>query len=153
MLGITPVTLRRWCEYHAKNLSTSANPRAGKARRLTGRDLEGLKHVRALPAQGLTVAAINEQLQALTFAVVDTDEPSAGDSKEIASTAAQEESPSTQMFVMVVLDLQRRFDAMEQARQEDRRKRIDTVSAMGLGCVGGLLFCAILILLAWLYGG
>jgi len=39
-----------------------ANPPAGQARRFTGRDLEVLKHVKSLRAQGLTVARINNFL-------------------------------------------------------------------------------------------
>jgi DNA-binding transcriptional MerR regulator len=156
MLEITPVTLRRWCEYHAAYLSAGANPPSGKARRFTGRDLEVFKHVRSLRAQGLTVADINEQLSNITFAVVDNSEQSAGDSEELAPTAAQaglQQTPGPIMAPEYFMSIERRFEALEAARQEDRDKRIDTVTAIGLGFASGLLFCAILIGLAWLYGG
>lgn len=133
MLEITPVTLRRWCEYHAEHLSPGANPQAGKARRFTGRDLEVFKHVRSLRALGLTVSDINEQLQALTFAVVDNDEQSAADSSELAPTTAQD-------------SLQRQIDGLQAARR-------DNVTWFALGfLVAGFLFLG-MVLLSWLYGG
>ena len=68
MLEITPVTLRRWCTAHAEFLSSGANPpERGEARRFTGRDIEVLKHIKFLRAQGKTEAKINEQLRTLTF--------------------------------------------------------------------------------------
>ncbi len=154
MLEITPVTLRRWCEYHAEHLSPGANPPAGKARRFTGRDLEVFKHVRSLRAQGLTVSDINEQLQALTFAVVDTDEQSAGDSEEIAPRASQEglqQTPGPIMAPEYFISIERRFEALEAARQEDRRDRFDRLTMLGLGICIGLLFSVGMIVLGWLY--
>ena len=150
MLEITPVTLRRWCEYHAEHLSAGANPPAGKARRFTGRDLEVFKHVRSLRAQGLTVSDINEQLQSLTFAVVDTDEQSAGDSEETRSidlvSASQESLQQAPALLMVVQDLQRQIDGIQQSRR-------DSVTWFALGfLVAGFLFLG-MVLLSWLYGG
>ena len=151
MLAITPVTLRRWCEYHAEHLSDGANPLAGKARRFTGRDLEVFKHVRSLRAQGLTVSDINEQLQSLTFAIVDTDEQSAPnghpDSEELAPLASQEAPQSTQAIIMVVESLRSEVKAIQEAR------RFDAVGLVGLGIVIGLVFATMFIALASLYGG
>ena len=68
MLEITPVTLRRWCAAHAEFLSPGANPpERGEARRFTGRDIEVLKHVKSLRAQGKTEGKINEQLRSTIF--------------------------------------------------------------------------------------
>jgi len=153
MLEITPVTLRRRCEYHAAHLSAGANPPAGKARRFTGRDLEVLKHVRSLRAQGLTVADINEQLAGLTFAVVETDEQTVTNSEELAPHASQEGLQSTQALIMVVESLQSEVNAIKQANQEASRRRFDTVTVLGLGICIGLLFAVGMIVLAWLYGG
>lgn len=124
----------------------------GQARRYTGRDVEVLKHVKALRAQGLTVPVINQQLVGLTFAEIDTEVHNSVDSGEIAPAATQDGPQSMKAFIMVVQDLQRRFDALEQARHDERHNRIDTVTAIGLGLCMGLLFAAILIGLAWLYG-
>ena len=66
-LGITPITLRRWCSYHRQYLSPGANPGEGVTRRFTGRDLEVFKHVRTLRDQGANTEQINEQLKGLTF--------------------------------------------------------------------------------------
>ena len=147
MLEITPVTLRRWCEYHAEHLSAGANPPTGKARRFTGRDLEVFKHVRSLRAQGLTVSDINEQLQSLTFAVVDTDEQPSADSEELAPMASQEAPQSTQAIIMVVESLRSEVKAIQEAR------RFDAVGLVGLGIVIGLVFATMFIALASLYGG
>jgi len=45
-----------------------------------------------------------------------------------------------------LIAIERRFEALE-------RRRFDTVTVLGLGICMGLLFAAILIGLAWLYGG
>lgn len=161
MVGTAAHNVRRWTEYHAAHLSPLATPAPGQARRYNGRDVEVLKHVKALRAQGLTVPVINEQLAGLTFAEIDT---SAGDSEELPPVASQGGLQSTSSAIMVVeainalesriqARLESRLATIEQARQEDRRTRIDTVTAIGLGLCMGLLFAAILIGLAWLYGG
>lgn len=149
MLEITPVTLRRWCEYHAQHLSAGANPPAGKARRFTGRDLEVLKHVRSLRAQGLTVADINEHLAGLTFAVVDASEQTTGESKEIASLSSPEGLQQSPGVIVALEAMQRQIDAIQQAN----RGRFDTVTVLGIGICIGLLFAVGMIVLAWLYGG
>ena len=153
MLEITPVTLRRWCEYHAEHLSAGANPPAGKARRFTGRDLEVFKHVRSLRAQGLTVADINEQLAGLTFAVVDTNEQSAADSEELASVGSQEGLQQTPGVIVALEAMQRQIDTIQQAAQHANGRRFDTVTVLGIGICIGLLFAVGMIVLAWLYGG
>jgi len=149
MLEITPVTLRRRCEYHAAHLSAGANPPAGKARRFTGRDLEVFKHVRSLRAQGLTVADINEQLAGLTFAVVDTDEQNAGDSEELASVAAQEGLQQAQGIIVALEAMQRQIDGL-QAERANRRagwERDALIFIIGLG-VGVLLLVGVLAAMA-----
>jgi len=40
LLGIKPLTLRRWCEYHAEHLSPGTNPPSGQARRFTDKDIK-----------------------------------------------------------------------------------------------------------------
>ena len=149
-LGVEVYTVRRWCDWHAAHLSASASPGAGALRRLTQSDIEVLSMVRDLRAQGLHTETINEQLAGLTFAEIDT---SAGDSEELAPLASPGELQSTQALIMVVESLRSEVNAIQQARQEERHNRIDTVTAIGLGLCMGLLFAAILIGLAWLYGG
>ena len=154
-VGIKAVTLRRWCEYHAAYLSPGANPPTGQARRFNGRDIEVLKTVRELREEGFSVARINEKLSGLTFAEIDTSAADSADSEELAPTtfgrAQVEAAPdglqqAPQSIVVALQHIERRMDAYE-------RRRFDTVTAIGLGFTAGLLFCAILIGLAWLYGG
>ena len=149
-------SLRRWCEWHKAYLSPGANPAAGQPRRLTGVDIEVLRHVRALRSEGLQTVAINEQLAGLTFAEIDTGDHGAGDSEEIVPTDTQEKLQQTPGAIVgpeYLMAIERRFEALEAARQEDRRDRFDQLTMLGIGICIGLLFCAILIGLAWLYGG
>ena len=67
--------------------------------------------------------------------------------------ASTGELQSTQAIVVALQAMRADIAALQDARQEDRDKRIDTVTAIGLGFGIGLVFCAILIGLAWLYGG
>jgi len=150
IVGTAAHNVRRWTEYHATHLSPLATPSPGQARRYNGRDLEVLKHVRSLRAQGLTVAVINEQLAGLTFAEIDTN---SADSEELAPVAAQEGLQQAPALIVALEAMQRQIDGIQQARQEDRRARVDQLTMLGLGVCFGLLFCAILIGLAWLYGG
>ena len=150
LLGIKPLTLRRWCEYHAEHLSPGTNPPSGQARRFTDKDIEILKHVKHLRSQGFNTATINAQLAGLTFAEVVTAERSeddGGDSEELAPLASPGELQSPQALVMVVESLQRQIDGIQQAR------RFDAVGLVGLGIVIGLVFATMFIALASLYGG
>jgi len=155
-IGVTIHSLRRWCEWHMAYLSPGANPVAGQPRRLTGVDIEVLRHVKALRSEGLQTVAINEQLAGLTFAEIDMDGHRAGDNEELATQDAPESPlapPAAIMASEYFIAIERRFEALEQARQEDRRDRFDQLTMLGIGVCFGLLFCAILIGLAWLYGG
>jgi DNA-binding transcriptional MerR regulator len=156
LLDIKPLTLRRWCEYHAEHLSAGTNPPSGQSRRFTDKDIEVLKHIKHLRSQGFNTAIINERLAGLTFAEIDTDEPT-DDSEELVPVAAQEGLQATQAIGIVVESLQKRFDALEaahhQARQEDRQSRDDMVKGFAIGfLVAGFLFLG-MVLLSWLYGG
>lgn len=146
LIGTAAHNVRRWTEYHGAHLSPLATPPPGQARRYNGRDIEVLKHVKALRAQGLTVPVINEQLTGLTFAEIDT---TPVDSEELAPLASQEGPQQAPAVLMVLNDLQRQIDAIQQAN----RSRLDSVTLLGVGVCIGLLFAAILIGLAWLYGG
>lgn len=145
-LGVEVYTVRRWCDWHAAHLSASASPGAGALRRLTQSDIEVLSMVRDLRAQGLHTETINEQLEGVTFAVVDTDEQSAADSEELAPPASQEGLQQAPALLMVVQDLQRQIDGIQQSRR-------DSVTWFALGfLVAGFLFLG-MVLLSWLYGG
>ena len=146
-LGVEVYTVRRWCDWHAAHLSASASPGAGALRRLTQSDIEVLSMVRDLRAQGLHTETINEQLEGVTFAVVDTDEQSAADSEELAPVASQESlQQAPQAFVVALDSLQRQIDGL-------RASRRDNVSWFSLGfLVAGFLFLG-MVLLSWLYGG
>jgi len=152
IVGTAAHNVRRWTEYHAAHLSPLATPSPGQARRYNGRDIEVLKHVRSLRAQGLTVAVINEQLAGLTFAEIDTNGFTVTNSEELAPLATQEGLQSTQALIMVVESLQSEVNAIKQANQEASRRRFDTVTVLGIGICIGLLFAVGMIVLASIYG-
>jgi len=153
LLDIKPLTLRRWCEYHAEHLSPSTNPPSGQSRRFTDKDIEVLKHIKHLRSQGFNTAIINERLAGLTFAEVITDErtedDSAGDSEALASVSPQEGLQQAPGVIVALQAMQRQIDGLQQAN----RRRFDSITILGVGICIGLLFAAILIGLAWLYGG
>lgn len=151
LVGVGSHTIRRWCEWHSAHLSPSANPGNGGQRRLTMLDIEVLKEVSNLRLQGLQTEQINEKLAQLTFAEVDNSSSQitkiAADSEELAPLASQEGLQQTSGVIMAMEAMQRRVDAIEQAR------RFDAVGLVGLGIVIGIAFCTLLIALASLYGG
>lgn len=42
--------------------------------------------------------------------------------------------------------------ALQQARQEDKRARIDRLTMLGIGFCGGLLVALVIFVVGWLYG-
>lgn len=148
-LGVEVYTVRRWCDWHAAHLSASASPGAGALRRLTQSDIEVLSMVRDLRAQGLHTETINEQLEGVTFAVVDTDEQPSADSEQLAPLASQEGLQQASAVVVALEAMQRQIDGIQQAN----RSRLDTITSIGIGICIGLLFAVGMIVLAWLYGG
>lgn len=144
-LGITPATLRRWCEYHAAYLSSGANPLAGQARRFSGRDLEVLRHCKQLRAQGLTVANINEQLAGLTFAEIDTDAAPIAPESLLAIQEGQHSGPG---LIVVVDDHETRLALLEASVSEDRHRQRDGVVMF---TAGFLAACGLFVLLLLLF--
>ena len=131
MLEITPVTLRRWCAAHAEFLSSGANPpERGEARRFTGRDIEVLKHIKFLRAQGKTEAKINEQLRTLTFPEI---EP--GDQADVldAPPASPEGPGAAQLPVRALDDLSPLLGRLERLEQETRPRWWWFVAGVGVG--------------------
>ena len=153
MLGITPVTLRRWCAAHAAYLSPLANPpERGTARRFTGKDIEVLKHVQSLRAHGTTEAKINEQLRTLTFAEIDNSEQDT-DIVEAPQDAqnAQDRTDSALAVRVALVDLERLIDAKLEAIQQVKEPSFFV--GFGAGFIAALLFVIVIVLLAVLYGG
>lgn len=157
MIGIKAGTLRRWCAYHSAHLSATANPPTGQPRRFTNRDVEILRYVQDLRSQGVTVDSINSQLGLLTFPEIDTtgqnEEQLEADSTELAAVGPQEGLHDVAAIMLLLSNHQAQIEALQQARDNDRYSSIDTITAIGMGLCMGLLFAAIAIGLAWLYGG
>lgn len=147
-LGITIITLRRWCAAFAVHLSPLANPEPGQARRFTYRDREVLRYARSLRDQGRSLGDIADLLVDLSFPEIDAP----GNTEELApieATSTALESRQASPGALVAMDtfkaLEQRFDTFERARR-------DTVQAFALGFIcAGVLF-GLLIGLAVLYG-
>ncbi len=121
LVGVEVYTIRRWCDWHAPSLSPGASPGPGALRRLTMRDIEVLKTVRDLRAQGLTTNTINEQLAGLTFAEI---EPAPVDAAPMVATQAPQDSPGAPAPLAVVealQSIQAQIQALQQARSDDKQ--------------------------------
>jgi DNA-binding transcriptional MerR regulator len=152
IVGVKPVTFRRWADQHGYFLSAGAHPPVGQARRFDSRDLEILKTVKGYRDQGISTAIINDRLAGLTFASVIENEIAedttglGADSTELASVTSQEGLHDVAAIIQALSSHQAQIDVIQ-------RHRLDTITSIGLGICIGLLFSAILIGLAWLYGG
>lgn len=146
-LGITSITLRRWCDYHKTYLSTGTQPRHGQARRFTGKDLEVLRHVQSLRDQGMTTAIINEHLSTLTFAEIDT--PTNDTNLAIVDAPDTPDSTPAPIFAPeYLITMQRDIEALKAATTESKRNQRDGVIMFG---VGFLAACGLFILLLLLF--
>jgi hypothetical protein len=138
-------TLRRWCALHAAYLSPGANPNANQSgdapaasRWLTDRDIEVLRTVAQLRADGESTVAINDRLAGMTFAVVVHEDNGADNSSNdnvdnlvIAATLpqnAQDAPESTFLPTVALSSIQSRQDATD-ARIGARERRLDAQGA------------------------
>jgi hypothetical protein len=139
-------TLRRWCALHAAYLAPDANPNANHnedapaaSRWLTDQDIEVLRTVVQLRADGESTAAINAKLAEMTFAVVvheddkvDNPPNDKVDNLVIASTLPQnaQDAPESTFLPTVALlsGIQSHQDATD-ARIEAIERRLDAQAA------------------------
>ena len=144
MLEITPVTLRRWCAAHAEFLSPGANPpERGEARRFTGRDIEVLKHIKSLRAQGKTEAKINEQLRTLTFPEIEIiDTPGLNENNTLEGPPSLRDTQDAFLTPVRLLDdLEKRIEAkFEALEQRTRPPWWWLVAGIGIGLGLALVF-------------
>ncbi len=152
---VTVHSLRRWCEWHAAHLSLGANPTPGEARRLTGVDIEVLRHVKALRDEGLQTIAINDKLSGLTFAEIDT--PANANIAIVDAPDKPDRAPGTIVGQDYMMSIERRFEALQASVNEVRQAPVtsqrDGVLMFGVGFIAALLFVVVIIGLAVLYGG
>lgn len=132
LIGVSVHSIRRWCNEHSAALSAAASPQPGAPRQLDDRDLEVLRMVRDLRAQGMTTLAINDRLAETTFATVD--------SVELAPAAQKlPDSPETALMILDALEritspLAARVDALE-----SQHLKIDIVWIAVACFIAGLL--------------
>lgn len=152
-LQISPNTLRNWSDQYSTFLSESARPGHKPERRFTDKDLTILTYIKQLRSEGLEQPHITERLSETNFYDIELLEPETPelqpatnvDNELQALPAAQEGLQSTHTLLVALDDHNRRLEALE-------RRRLDSITAIGLGFVGGLLFMLVVIVLAWLYG-
>ena len=153
LVGAGAHSIRRWAEWHSAHLSQGASPTPGAPRRFTGRDVEVLKHVKALREQGLQTLAINEQLARLTFAEIDNQDQAVELPAALNPQPGSQESPSAaQLPVMVVNDLENRFNAkfaaLEKTREEVKHTRQRETLIFLLGLTAGIVLAVGLLAVA-----
>lgn len=154
-VGVTIHSIRRWAEWHSAYLSPGANPETGQPKRFAGRDIEVLKHVKALRSEGLQTIAINEKLAGLTFAEIEViDTPGLGSIEPEAIQTAPEALqavPAQNLTVDYLQAIERRFLALETAREDDKREQRGFVQGLALGFIAAALFFLILVVLISIY--
>ena len=150
ILSINPHTVRRWCAAHAPHLSPDANPGKDALRRLTGRDLEVLREVQRLRAQGVQTEAINKRLAALAFAEVDTPAQTAqeNDAQRLATPA--QTAQDALLLPMLTDAMDKRLDALQRHVDRLERNQRDRVIVFGIGVGVGLVAAILLLLAAYL---
>ena len=147
-VGVTIHSLRRWCEWHATHLTPGANPTPGHARRLSGVDIEVLRHVKSLRDEGLQTIAINEHLATLTFAEIDNlDQTNTALESSPALPDAPHATPAPIVAQDYYLSVERRLVALERSWQPS------TITALGIGFLAACMLFLLLIGLAVAYGG
>lgn len=150
ILQVNPHTIRRWCVAHAAHLSHGATPGNAAPRRLTGRDLEVLRAVATLRAQGLKETAINERLAKITF--VEVDNP-AHDSQEnpLQRFATPHQTAQDGLLLPVAIDaLQKRLDAVDRHFERLERNQRDRVLIFIAGAAVGLVAAILLLLIVYM---
>jgi hypothetical protein len=146
-------TLRRWCALHAVHLSPGANPNLGKdndapdtARWLTDRDVEVLRMVAQLRAEGASTDAINDKLATVVFAVVTHEDDNVANPDHdrvvnvITTTppSPQEAQELTQLSPVILSGINERFAALE-------RQRRDPIDMLVTGIVIGVAVTLIVV--------
>lgn len=146
-LHVNPHTVRRWCAAHAANLSPSANQ---SPRQLTGRDLEVLRMVATLRAQGLQESAINERLAHITFVEVDnSDDDAQQDALQRFATPPQTAQDGL-LLPMAMDGMDKRIDALQRQIERQERNQRDRVLIFIAGACAGLVAAILLLLAAYL---
>jgi hypothetical protein len=110
-----------------------------------------MKHIKSLRDDGISVNLINEQLAGLTFAEIDTD-PSTAE-HQLAQPPTQTGADAAPGMIVApdyLMYLERRVDAVEQARREDKQQRRDRWWWWVAGLVCGLGLAAVAELFALL---
>lgn len=157
-------TIRNWCRDYAPFLSPGARGN-GANRILTDKDLNTLKYIAQLRAENLQQAAIAQRLQETSIGEVETlvalqnppiPSPLLEQTDKLAPVAAQEGLQQAPAMLLVLNDLEKRidakFEALESARQQDRRERVDRLTMLGVGICIGLLLALIIFIVGWVYG-
>jgi DNA-binding transcriptional MerR regulator len=154
LVGAPVHSIRRWCEYHKEHLSELASPEPGQARRLTSRDIEVLRAVKALRDQGMTVPVINERLQELSFGEINSDPDSIPNSAVVPLAVQDNPDQVETSFVVlektltaVVGPLAARVEALERSSAEEAKQRRDVWLAFGAGVLLTAIFFLIIVLL------
>jgi len=140
-LNVTTNTVRNWSEIYAERLSESARPGAASERRFSERDITIFEYIQRLKSEGLREGDIKERLKETTFTESEVltlaqspakaGEPVAHETQLSVNApnalASPDAQPLTPALIVVVNDLEKRFDAklaaLEQASIEAKQSQ------------------------------
>lgn len=149
IMGVDPMTVRRWAAWHSQHFSASANPAKGEVRLFTARDLGVIREIKALRATGLLTPAINEQLQHITITEilpappvpVDPSTPYTGlQGAPVDDLVLRIQTDITQPLQGVIDDQGKRITLLEQSIQS-------SITLVAVGFVVGMVIMGLLVLI------
>lgn len=157
-LGVTIITLRRWCSTFGDHLSPLANPESGQPRRFTYRDREVLKHIRSLREQGRSLAEIGDQLGDISFPEIDDPVdnqpvaqvlPATLPEDQITTFSGSQTALATQQVESIVMA---EIASLRLEIRDIKQSSRSYVSGLAAGFILALGFMIVILLLASLYG-
>lgn len=130
-LGVSGSSVRRIYDDY---VATADSPRAGSSRRLSAQDIEVIREVIKLKAEGLSPEKIREQLESLVFSAPIVESPQAAQDRAGAHEGAI-------VVVEALRSVEARLQALEARVQplEHQRLRVDVIFLVVTGFIAGLV--------------
>jgi DNA-binding transcriptional MerR regulator len=139
--NVTSNSIRNWSKEFRSHLSEGAN---APERYYTDRDATVLRYISTLKQEGMKAHEIAERLAEMTFGETETIEATKMQLELPVPATAQEAQGLTPAVLMVVNDLERRFDAKFASLEQSKR---DPIYYMAVGAILALVFVVFLLLL------
>jgi DNA-binding transcriptional MerR regulator len=149
-LDVTPNTIRNWSKLYAAWLSPeAAQTDAQTARKYNLRDLEVLRAVAAMRAEGKIHTEIVEALNGMAFPDIVDDQPQP-EAAQLPPQAPQQAQDAPQLPALVVDMLRDEIRAVRLQTDQTQRQQRDRMTMFLYGLMAGLLAGVLLFWLAYL---